>query len=131
KTVGVNATVRGVTGESKDVKVQIALVEKEQRFNGENGIRFHPMVVRAMGGKDGAGFALAGERYEQKFDLEAVGKALKTHLDDFEAKGYHGDPYHFLEKKYQIDPNDLAIVVFVQDDQTKHVLQAAYVDLAP
>jgi hypothetical protein len=89
------------------------------------------MVVRAMAGKDGAGFALAGERYEQRFDLEAVSKALKTHLDDFEAKGYRGDPYHFLEKKHQIDPNDLAVVVFVQDDQTKHVLQAAYVDLTP
>jgi thiol-disulfide isomerase/thioredoxin len=131
KTVGVNAAVRGVTGESKDVKVQIALVEKEQRFNGENGVRFHPMVVRAMAGKDGSGFALAGERYEQRFDLEAVSKALKAHLDDYEAKGHSGEPFHFLEKKYQIDPNDLAIVVFVQDDQTKHVLQAAYVDLAP
>jgi len=131
KTVGVNAAVRGVTGDTKDVKVQIALVEKEQRFNGENGIRFHPMVVRAMAGKDGAGFALAGERYEQTFDLEAISKALKTHLDDYEAKGHRGEPFHFLEKKYQIDPNDLAIVVFVQNDQTKHVLQAAYVDLAP
>jgi thiol-disulfide isomerase/thioredoxin len=131
KTVGVNAAVRGVAGETKDVKVQIALVEKEQRFNGENGIRFHPMVVRAMAGKDGAGFAYAGERYEQKFDLDEISKAIKTHLDDYEAKGHRGEPFTFLEKKYQINPNDLAVVVFVQDDKTKHVLQAAYVELAP
>ena len=30
---------------------------------------------------------------------------------------------------YQIDPSHLAVVVFVHDDKTKHVLQAGYVDL--
>jgi hypothetical protein len=131
RAVAVNTAVRGVTGDAKDITVQIALVEKELRFNGENGIRFHPMVVRAMGGKDGGGFALAGERYQQSFDLDEVSKALKAHLDDYEAKGHRGESFQFLEKKYRINPNDLAVVVFVQDDKTKHVLQAAYVDLAP
>jgi hypothetical protein len=114
--------------------VQIALVEKELRFNGENGIRFHPMVVRAMGGAKGEGFDLdpaADARFEQTFDLDEVSKAIKAHLDDYEAKGHRGESFTFAEKKYQIDRADLAIVVFVQDDKTKHVLQAAYVDLSP
>jgi thiol-disulfide isomerase/thioredoxin len=129
--VKVRVTVKGVQSESKDLKLQIALVEKELRFNGENGIRFHPMVVRAMGGAKGEGFALGGESYDQRFDLDEVSKALKAHLDDYEAKGHRGEVFTFAEKKYKINPADLAVVVFVQDDKTKHVLQAGYVDLSP
>jgi hypothetical protein len=92
------------------------------------------MVVRAMGGDKGAGFPLeAGGRaasFDQAFDLDAVSKAIHDHLDDYEAKGHRGDSFTFLEKKYRIDRADLAVVVFVQDDKTKHVLQSVYVDLA-
>jgi thiol-disulfide isomerase/thioredoxin len=133
-TVKVKASVDGVKSDSKDLKVQIVLVEKELRFNGENGIRFHPMVVRAIGGAKGEGFSLdaaAAAPLEQSFDLDEVSKAIKAHLDDYEAKGHRGESFTFAEKKYQIDRADLAVVVFVQDDKTKHVLQAAYVDLSP
>jgi thiol-disulfide isomerase/thioredoxin len=125
KTVSVNATVRGVDSKAKDVKVFIALVEKELRFNGENGIRFHSMVVRSI-----RNFALNGESYQQAFDIDEVSKTIKDHLDDYEAKGHRGESFKFVEKKYQIQPNDLAVVVFVQEDESKHVLQAAYVDLS-
>jgi thiol-disulfide isomerase/thioredoxin len=125
KTVGVNAFVRGVKPEAKDVKVFIALVEKELRFNGENGVRFHPMVVRSI-----KSFGLSGDNYQQVFDLDEVSKTIKDHLDDYEAKGHRGESFKFVEKKYQIQPNDLAVVVFVQEDGSKHVLQAAYVDLS-
>ncbi|HXK05215.1 MAG TPA: hypothetical protein VMS37_22625, partial [Verrucomicrobiae bacterium] len=67
--------------------------------------------------------------FEASFDLDAVSKALKEHLDDYEAKGHRGESFKFSEKKYQINRSGLAVVVFVQDDKTKHVLQAAYVDL--
>ena len=132
--VKVRASVEGIESDSKDLKVQIVLVEKELRFNGENGIRFHPMVVRAMGGTKGEGFAVdaaASAPYEQTFDLDEVSKAIKAHLDDYEGKGHRGETFTFAEKKYQINRADLAVVVFVQDDKTKHVLQAAYVDLSP
>ena len=132
--VKVRASVEGIQSDSKDLKVQIVLVEKELRFNGENGIRFHPMVVRAMGGTKGEGFAVdaaASAPYEQTFDLDEVSKAIKAHLDDYEGKGHRGETFTFAEKKYQINRADLAVVVFVQDDKTKHVLQAAYVDLSP
>jgi len=125
KTVSVSAMVRGVESKAKDVKVFVALVEKELRFNGENGIRFHPMVVRSI-----KSFGLSGESYRQVFDLDEVSKTIKDHLDDYEAKGHRGESFKFIEKKYQIQPNDLAVVVFVQEDESKHVLQAAYVDLS-
>jgi len=124
-TVRVNARVDAVKSESKDLRVGIALVEKELRYNGENGIRFHPMVVRSI-----KTFELAGESYEQSFDVGSISNAIKEHLDDYEAKGHRGEPFTFAEKKYAIDPNHLAVVVFVQDAKTKHVLQSGYVDVA-
>jgi thiol-disulfide isomerase/thioredoxin len=124
-SVSVNARIHGVKSESKDLKVKIALVEKELRYNGENGIRYHPMVLRAM-----KTFDLAGESYQHAFDIDAAAKAIKDHLDDYESKGHRGETFKFSEKKYAIDRNHLAVVIFVHDEKTKHVLQAGFIDLA-
>jgi hypothetical protein len=128
-SVKVSAAVDGVQSDSKNLKVQILLVEKEIRHLGENGVRFHPMVVRAIGGEKAGGYRLEPKgkgTFEATFDLEAVSKALKAHLDDFESKR---EGFKFSAKRDQINRADLAVVVFVQDDSTKHVLQAAYIDL--
>lgn len=131
-TVRVKTNVTEVKPESPDLKVEIALVEKLVRYSGENGIRFHPMVVRSF-----AEIPLKGERareFEQVFDLAKVTAKLKEHLDNFEIKDERGNPdgkFRFMEKKHQVDPNKLAVVVYVQDDKTKDVLQSAYVDLTP
>jgi tetratricopeptide (TPR) repeat protein len=131
-TVKVSAAVDGVKSDSKDLRVRVLLVEKEIRYLGENGIRFHPMVVRAVGGEKGEGYAIEANgkgTFEATFDLEATGKDIRKQLDEYEAKGHRGEPFKFSAKKDQIDRAHLAVVVFVQDDKTKHVLQAAYVDL--
>ena len=102
--------------------------------SGENGIRLHPMVVRAMGGESDHGFALepgAPLSVEQAWDLDKISAGLKTQLDDYEAKGHRGSSFKFIEKNYQIDRGNLAIVVFVEDAKTKHILQSAFVDLNP
>jgi thiol-disulfide isomerase/thioredoxin len=124
KTVSVDARVHDVKSESKDLKVQVVLVEKDLRYNGENGIRFHPMVVRSA-----KSFDLEGENYRHSFDVDAVSKAIKDHLDDYESKGHRGETFTFAEKMFAINPGHLAVVVFVHDSKTKHVLQAAYIDL--
>ena len=124
----------GVKSDSKDLKVHILLLEKELKYSGENGIRFHPMVVRAMGGKDDDGFALAPgapASFDQAWDLDKVSAGLKAHLDDYEAKGHRGNSFKFSEKKFQIDRGNLGLVVFVQDAKTRHILQSAFVDLNP
>lgn len=128
--VKVSAAVDGVKSDSTDLKVQILLVEKEIRHLGENGVRYHPMVVRAIAGEKAEGFTLQPKgkgTFDAAFDLDAVSKALKAHLDDFETK--RGGGFKFSAKRDQINRADLAVVVFVQDDKTKHILQAAYVDL--
>jgi len=131
-TVKVSASVDNVKSDSKDLKVQVLLVQKEIRHLGENGIRFHPMVVRAFGGEKGEGYAIEANgkgTFDASFDLEAIGKDLRKQLDEYEAKGHRGETFKFSAKKDQIDRADLAVVVFVQDAKTKHVLQAGYVDL--
>ncbi|MCX6632247.1 MAG: Omp28-related outer membrane protein [Candidatus Solibacter sp.] len=130
--VRVSAAVDNVKSDSKDLKVQILLVEKEIRHLGENGIRFHPMVVRAFGGEKGEGYQIEANgnaTFDASFDVEAIGKDIRKQLDEYEAKGHRGETFKFSAKKDQIGRGDLAVVVFVQDDKTKHVLQAGYVDL--
>jgi len=131
--VNVKALVTGVKSESPDLKVQVVLAEKELRYTGENGVRFHPMVVRALGGPKADGFDLdpgQDATFDQAFDLDEIGAAIKAHLDDYESKGHRGESFKFTEKKYQIEHTDLCVVVFVQDAKTKHVLQTAFVDLS-
>jgi thiol-disulfide isomerase/thioredoxin len=122
-TVRVTAAVSGVKGESKDLKVRVLLLEKQVRYTGENGIRFHPMVVRAI-----ESLPLAASQ-EQSFDLEKVSAALKQHLDEYEATGHRGEPFKFIEKKYQIDRANLAVAVLVQNEKTRQILQAWFADL--
>jgi hypothetical protein len=133
-TVKANVVVDQIKAPSPDLRIQLALAEEEIRYTGENGIRFHPMVVRSLGGKDANGFALSASgptTVEWTFDVKAMSDQLKKYLDDYEKGGHRGDPFTFLDKKFQIDPNNLSLVAFVQDMKTKAVLQTVYVKLTP
>ena len=130
--VAVSATVDRIKLDPQDLKLQIILVEKQIRHLGENGIRFHPMVVRAFGGDKQEGYAIDASgkgTFASSFDLQAISREIKQQLDDYEAKGHRGETFTFSAKKYQIDRGNLAVVVFVQDAKTRHVLQSGYVDL--
>jgi len=130
--VKVKATVDEVKRGSK-IKLQVALVEEVLRFSGENGVRFHPMVVRSLAGPDAAGFPVDASKptaVEVTFDLAKITQELKTHLDEFEAKR-KDDKFAFALKKHEIDPNALSVVAFVQDEDTKQVLQATSIKLKP
>jgi len=132
--VKASVVVDQIKAPSPDLKLQIALTEDEVRYTGENGVRFHPMVVRSLGGKEANGFALSGSgptTIEWAFDLKAMSDQLKKYLDGYEQQGHRGDPFTFLDKKYQIDPNNLSLVAFVQDMKTKQVLQTVYLKLSP
>jgi len=127
-----SVTVDKVTAASPDLKLQIALTEDELRYTGENGIRFHPMVVRSLAGKDSQGFALTAAgptNIQWTFDVKAISDQLKKYLDSYEQQGHRGDTFTFSEKKFQIDPNHLSLVAFVQDMKTRTVLQTVYLKL--
>lgn len=129
RTVKAIATVTGVTLDSPDLVLNVLLVEKELRYSGENGIRFHPMVVRSV-----ASFPLKAEKAKtgtHTFDLAAVEAGLEKHIAEFEKhdeRDNEDGKFRFMEYKSQIDPADLAVVAFVQDVKTKVVLQSVYAE---
>ena len=116
---------------SSDLRLHLVLAEDEVRYMGSNGLRFHPMVVRAMAGDHGEGWAIkAGPAasFEQTFELQKLSAAGKEYLDDYELNGRTFNPT-FDEKKHEIAWNGLSLVAFVQDRKTNQVLQTVYLKL--
>jgi hypothetical protein len=132
-TVKAKATVSKVASKSEKLRVQIVLAEESVTFSGENGERFHPMVVRsvAVDATSTQGFALApgkSRTFEFVFDLAKAMADAKDGLANFETKERKGE-YTFREKKHEIK-NGLVAVAFVQDEATKKVLQATFVKIS-
>jgi tetratricopeptide (TPR) repeat protein len=139
--VKVSTTAEGIKSDSPALRLQIALVENEVSYSGENGLRFHPMVVRNLARPDGAtdyGFAVNAAqptKIEYSFDLEKIVAENLKYYDDYIAdmKKRLGENFRvtFKEKRYLIDRNKLSVVAFVQDEKTKDILQATYLNLSP
>jgi hypothetical protein len=133
-TVKVKAGVSKVASTSDKLRLQIALAEDVVSYGGENGERFHPMVVRSMAldAKQNQGFALKpgkGGTFEYTFDLAKAVADAKAHLENFETVERKGE-YKFRQKKHDIT-GGLVVVAFVQDEATKKVLQASYLKPSP
>jgi tetratricopeptide (TPR) repeat protein len=128
--VQVKVAVSGVRSAAQKLKLHLVLVEERVRYSGENGVRFHPMVVRAMAGKDASGFPVdagKGLKLDQAFDLDKVVADAAAHLDDFEKTSTRFPNHKFAVRKHEVDRKKVAVVAFVQDEETKAILQAAYV----
>jgi hypothetical protein len=117
--VTAKVTVTDAAGGSGPVTVMLALVEKQVRYSGGNGIRFHPMVVRklvAAGRITNGGFA-----GRQTLDLKTIVRETQTLYGEY-VKNNPGAAMLVLP---EIDPANLMLVAFMQDDTTKEVLQSA------
>ncbi len=126
--VQVHTSVTNIRSTSKTLKLRIALVEDRLRYSGENGIRFHHMVVRSIAGNAG-GFAIEPGKdcdTPYTFDIPKISDGLKTYLDGYEKANDRFGPITFIRKMYAINPSDLSVIAFVQDETTKHILQASY-----
>ncbi len=117
------------------LRLQVALVEEMVHYTGENGVRFHPMVVRSMASteRDTLGFPLAsgkGAKVACTFDIAKAVADARAHLDEMEGgSSQRFGKFQFIERKNAIDTANLRVVAFVQDDTTKEILQATSVDL--
>jgi hypothetical protein len=143
--IDVKAEMTDIAEDAKGLTLHVVLAERQLRFSGENGIRFHEMVVRAMAGKDGAGipvadptdrsawatqlhtFEIGAIRTDITGSLEAeIAKRRKT-----ESTAATATPREYLaEGKAMTDLNrrELVVIAFLQDSQ-KRVLQAARADV--
>lgn len=130
RLVRVTAEVDGVRAGAKDAVLEIALVEKSIHYGGENGIRVHPVVVRSLitHRLNATGLETVGDT----FDVDEVQRELKAHLDAFEASDDRHNKdgtFRFAERPERIHDGNLAVAAFVQDETSREVLQAAYLDL--
>ena len=128
-TVTVKASVSKLTSTSRKLRLQIALAEDMVTYSGENGERFHPMVVRSMAldATSEQGFALKpakGGTIEYTFDVAKAVADAKSHLEDYETNTRKGE-YTFRQKKHEVTGR-FVVVAFVQDEGTKAILQSVY-----
>jgi len=96
----------------------VALVQKEEKYKGSNGVIFHKMVVRDLVALDPAGAKAV------TFNLAASEKATDLYLTDFEKTNERFPNYKFPERHAKIDRQALRAVFFVQDKASKKVLNA-------
>jgi hypothetical protein len=116
------------------LQLNFALVEDDVRYSGENGIRFHPMVVRALAKPAGEGFLLkpdAAATLDAAFDPAAISRQLSKYLDSYEQHNERFENTHFLGKNTAMNPANLNVVAWVENTADHRILQAAFVSLAP
>jgi thiol-disulfide isomerase/thioredoxin len=101
----------------------VVLVQDEQEHKGSNGLISHKMVVRDLLTVDPAAPKTA------TFDLTASEKAADAYLTEFE-KTYDRVPnFKWAVRRNAIPRQGLKVVFFVQDKETRKVLNAVVADV--
>ena len=121
--IEITARVSGLEKPGEKVKLRLVLVQPWVRYPGGNGLAYHSRVVRAMpGGADG--FALKGKsgKHSATVDLGEVRQELKKYLEGMEKR--RGP---FPTATLPLNLRDLHVIAFVQDDESKQVMQAVEV----
>jgi len=134
KAIAKPAPAPSTTVPTPSLTLNFALVEDEVRYAGENGIRFHRMVVRALAKPAGQGFPLtsgSSATLDATFQPAEISKQLTAYLDAFEKHNERFENTHFLAKNTAINPANLKVVAWVENAADHRVLQAAFVSLAP
>ena len=101
-------------------KLWIAIAEKQVRYSGENGVRFHPLVVRSM--KSFEIQPTNSATHTAVFDLTAIEAGLKTYLDAFEESSERFGKTQFLAKPLGLSATNMTAVAFLEDSESKTIL---------
>jgi hypothetical protein len=88
-------------------------------------------VRKLLGSPEGTVLQKPGTKtaFSDTVNMATLGDNLKAYLEKYEAdrSARSNSEFKFSQKLDRIDPNQLLVVAFVQDDQTKEILQAAFV----
>lgn len=112
--------------------VNFALVEDDVLYSGENGIRYHRMVVRSLAKPAGDGFPVETGKsatFEASFEPKEISGKLSQYLTEFEKGNDRFDKFEFISKDTHIDPKHLSIAAWVQDTTSHRILQSAFTPL--
>lgn len=108
-------------GKAAKPRLRLALVERRVRFAGENRVRFHREVVRALpGGAEGKELTDGRGAVDVVVNLGQLRAELREGLA--ESIGTGREP---AIPEDEIGSDGLAVVAFVQDDETREVYHAA------
>ena len=132
-----NIDVGKIKDNSKNCSLQIALVEKSIDYTGANGIGKHLFVVRDLvNGTEGIKINQKNGKQNIKdtIDVAQVEQGIKSYLDDPTTHPSWRSNVRFTgwrARPDKIDRGNLAVVVYIQNADTKKILQAKYFDLSP
>ena len=122
--IDIQAEVSELDKPGEKVRLRFALVEEQVHYVGGNQIRYHHDVVRALpGGTDGFALKEKSSKQTASVDLAELRKNLSAYLDEF------GKKRPFPNARRPLELKKLRVVAFIQDDESKEVLQAAQVDV--
>jgi hypothetical protein len=116
--------------EASKLVLNFALVQKEIHYSGENGVRFHSMVVRAVAKPSVEGFPVAfkgSSTASFTFDPAAVSASLSKYLADFAQHSERFGTIRFRMTDTSLPMEQLAVAAWVEDTVTHHVVAAAFV----
>ena len=109
--------------------LRFALVEDYVRYSGENGMRFHRMVVRKLVRANTAAAPASGGasiHAETIFRPSEIAQDQITYLHAYARGNDRFGEVHFLTTDIPMQPNHLAVVAWIEDPATQGVLAAAY-----
>jgi hypothetical protein len=123
-TIELVADVTGLREPGEQTRLRFALVENVVRYAAGNGQRLHHHVVRDFpGGVEGLALPEPSARRTAKVNLNELRKAQNDYLDLVNSR----KPFPDSSRPFELA--HLMAVAFIQNDVTKHVLQAVQVDV--
>jgi tetratricopeptide (TPR) repeat protein len=116
--------------------LHIALAERSVDYTGGNGISKQGFVVRNLvDGPEGSPLTLDGKTVsvQKIIDLASVENTIKTYLDDPAKDPNHswrGGKADWRARPEKLNPHNLAVVIWVQNNLTKKISQTFYTNVA-
>lgn len=133
--VKINLKIKENKKIDKDAHVNIALVEKSLNYPGGNGVTKNIYVVRSLyNGADGStlNFKNGTDNLDVSFDLNKIEEGLTKYLNDptKDPSWRRGVPFTgWKQRTDKLNMDNLAVVAWVQNNESKKVLQAYYMDV--
>jgi hypothetical protein len=123
-TIELTADVTDLREPGERTRLRFALVEDVVRYAARNGQRLHHHVVRDFpGGAAGMPLPEPSARRTAKVNLNELRKSLNDYLDLVNRQK------PFPDSSRPMELGRLKAIAFIQNDATKHVLQAVQVDV--
>jgi hypothetical protein len=117
--IEIAAEAADVDGPPEKLRLRVALVEEQVKYTGGNKLPMYHHVVRALpGGPAGVTLKDRSAKQTVTVDLKELREQLTKYLTD------SGKENPFPRKDRPLDLKHLQVVAFVQNDDTREVLQA-------